>query len=95
MIEVQDTISGIDVEVAKAVAEDMCVELVLLESNFDMLLAALLAGQCDVIISCMSPTETRKESVDFSDSYSSEKVVVMIRAEDANAYQIFDDLKVN
>lgn len=93
IVDGQDTISGVDVEVAKAVAEDMGVELELLESNFDMLLSTLQAGQCDVVISCLSPTEERKQQIDFSDAYSEDQVVAMVRKEDESLYQTFDDLK--
>jgi polar amino acid transport system substrate-binding protein len=92
-VDGKDTISGVDVEVANEVAKDMGVKVELLESNFDMLLSALQAGQCDVIISCLSPTEERKKQIDFSNMYSEDKVVAMIRKEDASKYSKFDDLK--
>lgn len=92
-VDGKDEIQGIDVMVAEQVAKDMGVKLQLLESNFDMLISELQAGQCDVVISCLSPTEDRKKQIDFSEAYSEDKVVAAIRKEDADQYHTFDDLK--
>lgn len=92
-IDGKDEIQGIDVMVAEQVAKDMGVELQLLESNFDMLISELQAGQCDVIISCLSPTDERKKQIDFSEGYSQDKVLAAIRKEDSDKYHTFDDLK--
>lgn len=93
MIDGKDTISGVDVELAKEVAKDMGVELELKESQFDVLINTLKAEQVDVVISCLSSTDERKEQIDFSEEYSKDSVVALVRAEDSDKYKDFDDLK--
>ncbi len=56
-------------EIAKKVAEGLGKELVIVKTEWDGLVPALVSGKIDAIIAGMSPTAERKETVDFSDSY--------------------------
>lgn len=64
-----DKYVGIDIELAKDIAKDLGVKLVIKNMSFDSLLVALETGKIDMVISGMSPTPERKKSVDFSKIY--------------------------
>lgn len=89
----KDEIVGFDIEIAKAMAEELGVELEIKDMKFDGLLAALNAGKVDIVIAGMNPTEDRKAAVDFSEIYYREVQSVVVRAESADLIKTLDDLK--
>ncbi|WP_230914250.1 ABC transporter substrate-binding protein/permease [Agrilactobacillus fermenti] len=90
-IKGQDEIIGFDVSIAKKIAKDMGVHLVIKEMGFDALLGALKTGKIDLIISGMSETPERAKQVTFSEPYLTVKQTVMVRKADANKYQGVND----
>lgn len=66
--EGQDIV-GIDVEIAKAIAESMGKELKVEDMAFDSIIPAILSGKADIGAAGMTVTEDRKASVDFTDTY--------------------------
>ncbi len=70
---------GYDVEVAKKIAAKLGKELVIVKTEWDGLIPALTSGKIDAIIAGMSPTEERKATVDFSDSYYRSDLVVVVK----------------
>jgi len=70
---------GYDVEIAKRIAEGLGKELVIVKTDWEGLLPALLSGKIDAIIAGMSPTEKRKESIDFSDNYYESDLVMVVK----------------
>lgn len=64
-------IIGFDVDLAKALAEELGYELEITDMSFDGLIGSLQAGRVDMVLSGMSATEERKENVDFSTVYNS------------------------
>ena len=53
----KDVIVGIDVSVAKKIAEDMGLELEIVDISFDNLLTAMDKGECDMVIAeCTCPS---------------------------------------
>ncbi len=69
---------GYDVVMAKYIADKLNKKLVIKAIEWDGLITALNNGEIDAIIAGMSPTEVRKESVNFSDVYyRSEQVIVV------------------
>lgn len=85
-IDGKDAIMGFDIEIAKEVAKDLGVELEIKDMAFDGLLAALKSGNIDIIISGMTPTEERRQNVDFSDIYYYVEHGVVIRKADEAKY---------
>jgi polar amino acid transport system substrate-binding protein len=85
-----DYIVGFDVDLAKAIAEKLDVELEIKEMGFDALLGSLKTGKIDMIISGMVNTPERAKEVDFSDPYMYGKNVMLINKKDAAKYT--DDL---
>ncbi|UJF16365.1 transporter substrate-binding domain-containing protein [Jeotgalibaca sp. MA1X17-3] len=82
----KDEIVGFEIDIAKAIAEEIGVELVIKDMDFDGLIPALTTGKVDIVLAGMNPTPKRAESVDFTDVYISQKDVVLIRKEDADKY---------
>ncbi len=92
VIDGVDTIAGFDVEVAKEIAKDLDANLVIKEMEFKNLITALKAGQIDMIISGMNPTDERKKEIDFSDIYYEARHSVLVREEDKDKYKDVSDL---
>ena len=84
---------GVDMELAKAIADELGVELEIQDMTFSSLLAAIPAGKIDIAIAGVAPTEERKETMDFSDSYLFSDQVVIINKSDADKFKTLDDLK--
>ena len=89
----KDVIGGFDVDIANEIANELGVELVIQEMDFDALVAALPAGKIDLVISGMNPTEERAKVVDFSEIYYNSQHGILVRAEDVDKYKTFADLE--
>ena len=88
-----DKIIGFDIDIAQAIADELGVELEVQDMDFDGLIPALSTGKIDMIIADMNPTEERKQSVDFTDIYYTQKDALVIKSEDAKDIRSEDDLK--
>lgn len=86
-----DQIVGADVSLAKQIAKDMGVQLQIKEMGFDGLIGAMKTGKVDMVISGMSDTAERRKQVNFSESYTGEKNVMVIRKADAKKYKNISD----
>jgi putative lysine transport system substrate-binding protein len=89
---------GYDVEIAKRIAEGLGKELVIVKTEWDGLVPALISGKIDAIVAGMSPTAERKEAIDFSDNYYKSDLVMVVRKgggyEDAASIQNFSGAKI-
>lgn len=70
---------GYDVEIAKLIADGLNKELVIVKIGWDGLVPAVDSGVVDAIIAGMSPTEDRKESIDFSSNYYKSDLVMVVK----------------
>src|SRR5690554_921225 len=96
-IDGQDQIVGFDIEIAKAIAEELGVELEIVDMKFEGLLPALVTNDIDFIIAGMVANEERKESVDFSIPYYQAQQRMIVKVEDAETLKTpadFDGLKI-
>ena len=82
---------GYDVQIAKLIAAELGVELEIKAIEWDGLIPALEAGEIDMIIAGMSPTEKRKLSIDFSDTYFDSNLVMVVKKD--SAYANADDIQ--
>ncbi|MEJ8554365.1 ABC transporter substrate-binding protein [Tepidibacter sp. Z1-5] len=92
-VDGKDQIVGFDIEIAKAIAEDMGVELEIKDMDFGGLLAALNTGTVDFVVAGMTPTDERKEKVDFSEIYYNATQAVVVKTENKDKIKSMDDLK--
>lgn len=86
-----DTFDGIDVAIAKKIAEDNGKQLEIVDQEFDGLIAAVSTGKVDMAVAGMTVTDERKQSVDFSDTYYT-ATQVMVVAPDNTSIQTASDL---
>ncbi len=70
---------GIDMAIAKKIAEDNGMEAKINNMEFDSLLVALQNKQLDAVIAGMTVTEERKETVDFSTPYYTATQVMIVK----------------
>jgi putative lysine transport system substrate-binding protein len=89
---------GYDVEIAKKVADGLGKELVIVKTDWNGLVPALISGKIDAILAGMSPTKERKQTIDFSDNYYTSKFVMVVKKggayEGATSIQDFTGAKV-
>lgn len=73
--------NGYDVQVAIKIAESMGKELEIYSYEWDSLIPAVQSGKLDMIIAGMSPTDERKEKIDFSENYYTSNLVVITKTD--------------
>jgi len=69
VIDGEQVIVGFDIDIAEHIADQLGMELVIYDMNFDTLITALRSDRIDMVLASMSPTEERAEVVDFSNVY--------------------------
>ena len=80
-----DNFDGIDMAIAKQIAEDNGMTAKISNMEFDSLLIAIQNGQVDAAIAGMTVTEERKEEVDFSVPYYTATQVMLVKEDSAVA----------
>lgn len=91
-IDGKDTIVGFDISIAQAFADELGVELKLVDMAFESLLISLQNGDFDLVMAGLTPDEERAKTVDFTDVFFHNKQIVIIRAEDADKYVTTEDM---
>lgn len=80
-VDGKDTIVGFDIDIANKIAAAIGVELEIVDMKFEGLLPALTAGKIDLIVSGMTPTDERKQSVDFSVVYYDARQTMLVASD--------------
>lgn len=73
-----DTVVGIDPEMAAAIADELDMKLVIDDMDFDAILPAVTSGKADIGMAGMTVTPDREESVNFSKSYANGILSVIV-----------------
>lgn len=74
---------GYDVQIAKKIADELGLELVIKKIAWDGLPVALESGEIDAIIAGMTANEEREEGIDFTTPYYDSDGMVMIVRKDS------------
>lgn len=87
-----DYANGYDVMIAKKIAEELDMKLEIHAYPWDNLIPAVQSGALDLIVAGMSPTDERKNEIDFTSPYFTSNLVVVVRKDGAyaNATSIAD-----
>lgn len=91
-LEADGTLGGFDVDIAKALCEEMKVECEFVTQDWDGAIPALIAGKYDIFIASMSITEERKQKIDFSEKYYNTPPAIAV-AKDSKISNTAGDLK--
>ncbi len=87
---------GVDIEIAKFIADELGVELRIVPLEFSAVLAGVTQGKYDLAISALAYSPTRAESMEMSVGYyfseDSEGYGLLVREEDLDKYQTAADL---
>lgn len=78
MTDEQGAPKGISVDLAHELGKSLGKKIVIQNMSFDGLIPALKSGKIDLIISSMTITDERKQSVDFSDPYLSTGLCLLV-----------------
>lgn len=76
-----DQIVGIDADIAAAIAEELGMELVIEDMQFDSIIAAVQSGKADIGVAGMTVTEDRLATVNFSTPYTQAAQVIIVKAD--------------
>ncbi len=72
-------IIGIDVEIGKAVADKLGMVLKVEDMAFDSIISAVNSGKADIGLAGFTVTEDRKKQINFTESYTNSKQVMIVR----------------
>ena len=78
-----DEVVGIDADIAQAICDKLGYELEIDDMEFDAILAAVQSGKADFGAAGMTVTAERLKNIDFSDTYTTSKQVVIVRDNNA------------
>lgn len=84
--------TGFDIDLIKAIADKLGMEVKITNLAFDGLIPGLLAGNYDLVIAAMTITDERAQAVDFSEPYFNAGLVVMTTKSNT-AIKSIEDLK--
>ena len=87
-------IVGIDIEIARYVANYLERPVEIIDMDFDDIIDSVRAGKADLGLAAFSVTEERSQIINFTDHYATSKIVVMVRsgAEESTFQRIKDTL---
>ena len=90
-----EEIVGVDVEIAKKIAEKTGKELEIKDTDFDSIINEVKTGKADFAAAGLSITEERLQEVDFSVEYAVSKQVIVVKDESsAESIEDFNGKKV-
>lgn len=78
-----EDIIGFDIDLANAITEKLGYEIEIQDMDFAGLIEALKSKRVDIVLSGMSATDERRESVDFSEIYYTADQMIVFKSEAA------------
>ncbi len=94
MVDPNGKFYGIDLEIAKGLAEFLGKELVIQDMKFEAVVTSVQNGICDIGMAGLTITPIRQEMVTFSSSYYNASQVLIVNADDTtfDACKTADDV---
>ena len=87
-------IVGIDVDIMQAIADKLGMNLVISDMEFDSIIAAVQSGKADFGAAGLTVTEDRLKNINFSESYTTAKQVIIVNTgEGANQQSLVEKFK--
>lgn len=83
---------GFDISLSQYIADELGVELEVMNMDFGNLIASIPAGKVDIVLAGMNPDEVRKKSVNFSEIYHKSTQGVLIKKENIDLIKVEEDL---
>ena len=77
-----DKYAGIDMEIAAALADYLGMELVIQNMDFDSVVTSVGKNGVDIAMAGLTVSETRKQSVNFSESYYEASQMILVLEDD-------------
>lgn len=74
-----EKVVGIDADLAQALADKLGRELVIEDMEFDSIVTAVQSGKADIGVAGMTVTEDRLKNIDFTDTYTTAKQVIIVQ----------------
>lgn len=74
------TITGFEIELVRAIAKDLSIEIKISDRDFSTLIPSLKSGRVDLVVASMTPTDERLDDVDFSETYLKLPLVAITKA---------------
>jgi cystine transport system substrate-binding protein len=88
-----DELTGFDVEVIRAVAAELDLEVDFRIMAFDAMLGGIQSGQVDAAVNDINRTSERDRVVDFSEPYKYSFASLMVRADDLSGIETVEDIE--
>lgn len=92
LVDGKDTLVGADIELAKAIGEELGVDVEFSTMSFDNVLNSVQNGKADIAISGISATEERAKVYDFSVPYYTSTNKLIINKVNAEKYTDLESL---
>ncbi|NLL93187.1 MAG: ABC transporter substrate-binding protein/permease [Clostridiales bacterium] len=71
-------VTGLDMDLSQAVCDILGMKLQIEDMEFDSIIVAVTSGKADVGVAGMTVTEDRLKNIDFTDSYTTSKQVIVV-----------------
>lgn len=85
------TLTGLDIDLGRAIGQRLGVEFKFTEISFEQMVSSLTTGRADMILSGMTDTEARRETLDFVD-YLTTGAQFYTTADNKDAFKATTDL---
>lgn len=85
-----ENVVGVDMEVAADIAEELGVDLKIINTAFDSLSMYLENGEADLAIAAITITEDRLDTMEFSEPYCDTYQYIVVKEDDENVKYIND-----